>query len=409
MADNEKDPFADMTNQQPDSFTGPFEDTDSRVNKDLQFGYRAYARENKESLSRVRGLLEARLRQGEQQTNIYSLKDFHQQRQKENKMQNKPKREGRLARTLSILVAALVVIVLIGGAAVLFNFRNQISQVGPAPKPTPTATTKQVPSPTPAYMGPVLPDAGAQYITSRGLDTKLNIPVTMGNIKAIIQSGYADGQRVILRYLSTGDVNAQQMTMDQLTLADGRSLAGGDDGSVQDPKTHQTISLASFDTSHVSADTKELQLTADFFAGPGYSNTTVKFSLPFHPEKHVITVNQTRVIGGVPVTLDHVAISLSQTTFYLKTNGHDTALKTTGPLLTPGANAKDDLATNVAPSGGMAWSKDGVSKEYIGWVSNYNLPLTDHAGTWTFKVFPDLVSGTGTIPGIFTFTVPPMQ
>ncbi|GCE25577.1 hypothetical protein KDA_10610 [Dictyobacter alpinus] len=425
MADNENNTFSDMTNQQPDSSTDSFEAVDARLREDIQHGYRSYRQENQASLSRVQGRLEARLRQAPDQTNIHSFEKFYQQRQKENSMDEKPVQRGRsrLVRTLSILVATLVVIAVISSAALLFNTRSHlVVGIPTAGTMTPTATvrpdTKPSPTPTAAIDEAACSssaDPGEQYLCSAGQEKQLNISTMVGKTRFTIQRGYADSQRVLLTTVSTiNDKENMIIGIDRLTIQGGIVLFGGTGGG-PDLRTNQWYGLGSFDASKIPAGTKELQITAHLsktaVKPPVVREDagTVQLTLPFHPEKRVATLNQTINVGGTPVTLDHVIVTPSLTRVYIKSTiiaRNGLAQPEDMRLSVDGENSKDLASLG----GGGTWTPTGDKYGTpIGWVSNYTNPLFDRQGTWTLQIAASDLGSSSPEPITFNFTVPPAQ
>jgi len=402
VAEQGKDRSTEAFDEQLDSSTGFFESTKHRLAEDLQRSYGTYAQANKESLRRVEQRLETRLRQTQQGEEAKALENTQKRPQRIYKIENRsarPKktRWSRLSRFLSTIAAVLVVGAIVGSTAIVFDIKNRSASVGLADQ-TPIS---RVPCSDPS-------DPGEQYVCTNGLETPLNITTTTFDKREVtLFAGYADAQRILLKYMLHGPNIGAEPTMD-LTMQGGIELGMGASGYIL---KKPLVKLANFSADKVPAGTKELQLTAHLrqvrYDGSKPAEDSVHFSLPFHAEKRVASINQTRNIGGASLILDHVTITPTQTSVYIKND----ALARRGGFRQP-----DDIYLSVGNWNShnkideVPWtSNNKTTGTTIGSILHINSPLMDQHGKWILTIQPGVVGGTGTLAGVFTFTVPVAQ
>lgn len=466
MADKEKDFIPEMRNPQSDHLPGGSLDSlnsidsldpiGNRLSEDVRRTYSSYAHENAESLWRVQRRLESKMRRSLQHEKTLLMQENCQYDKRKYMMNDSstPHKNGwnQWSRTISTIAAVLVVAIIAGSALFLFNSRERSTQLGSSIQ-APMATPKPpMPTSTPQAGCGLKMDAGERALCVKGLETPLNATKTVAGQKITFFAGYADTQRIILKYTAekvgntgtpvpaptmrsdvvtptpmpnpalqaiptpmptTSSTNLlDQVSIYPLTIQGGIDLGGGASSTYYDKQKQQWVSIVTFFADKVPAGTKELRITAHvmMFKGNGVApvndTITINTPLPFHTEKRVATPNQTVTVNGQAVTLERVVVTPSQTLIYLKNPtiafiGSEAIASPQGTLSGSGWSLKTPLFSATTSTG----TKQGA---VIGGQFEIDEPLMDKAGTWIFtmQTFGGPV-GQGT--WTFKFTVPPQS
>lgn len=324
---------------------------------------------------------------------------------------NQPARRRRLVHRLSTLVALLIAVAIIGSVALVYSNRGQVSssagfRISATPTPTPSSMPTTAPT-NPCVVEDKTDDPGATAVCQKGLETSLGDTRTTGNDKITFLAGYADTQRILLKYSVSGVKTTEDSknfwSVKQAVMQGGINLGGSGNSSFYDPGTKQFIVMALFSTQNIPAGTKQLLLTVTIEKNLKTVVATVSLttSIPMNMEKREFTPRQTVTVNGQAVTLERVIVTPSQTVIYL--SGHSIA-QTSGES---GKPAVGTLSGNgwTAQSFLTEWRSNGV---LAGGVLTWPDWFIDKTGQWTLSLQTfEGPAGQGT--WTFTFTPPPAQ
>jgi hypothetical protein len=437
MAENDNDFDLAWLDQQIEHPAGSLDAEARQLVEDLQRmcrPTRSDIRANAESLRRVQKRLQARFEPAHQETTMVPLRVFqtHQERNSFMHTSTSERRPGwrHFSHTLNTLAAVLVVIVLIGGAAVLSTIRHAQSsppstQAGSPGKatatPVPNFHCSRVFRDYPGASS--YPDNGEYAICLQKLETPLHGVATLNGHKVTLISAYADANRLIIKYVVDGKITDSydgEPGLYTVTIGDDAQTLKPDPalnwsiggGYSYDQAKDQTLGVATYSTQQVPASIKQLQVTVVFSASNGTSpenpgtveTDSFTFTVPFHAERRVATPNQSVVINGHRLTLTQVVVTPSATALYVKTDKALTPSPTSNLMEAPpsatingNSNVSGDFTTNGIVNG--KW--DPVTGFSLGAPENWLSQPT----TWKMtlrSLAPPLGDGTGTMQ----FTVP---
>ena len=183
----------------------------------------------------------------------------------------------------------------------------------------------------------VAPLVDQLLVTERGADTlpmkNIGQAHTNDGVTVRVDRAYADVNRILVAYtiqVPAGFANSNSGIDGKISLADARGLAfpvidaQGLDGSTP----HLSAGLVSFDAESLAPGTADVTLHLTFpdvrakADDPALIDLTAgafsfTFNVPVMPGR-VVTVSRTVIAGGVPVTLERVVITRSETRAYLR-------------------------------------------------------------------------------------------
>lgn len=395
---------------------------------------------NARSLQLVRRRLQARFEPRHQQTTLPPLRVLQTPRERISFMdtpvgERKPGLR-RFSHTLNTLVAVLIVAVLIGSVAVLFNLNNHAHSslsntgVGASAPSSSTLLPKLDCSHVFTEDRGLYPDHGEHAVCLQGEETPLQGTATLGDHKLTLVSAYADTNRLLVKYVVTNagrdpfSVYNGATHISHLLIQDpAQTLSVSFDqhtpwsfggGVYYDSQKNQTFVLESFSTQQVVAGTKTLQVTADFTtiagatqanpAGTGQDKASFRFPVPLHTQRRVATPNQSTVVNGHRLTLSQVVVTPSATYLFVKTDEPLTASPASN-LMEAAPSATINGNNNVSG----AFTTNGISTGKWEPVTGFSLGAPEdwlnQPTSWTMSLrslAPPLGEGSGTIQ----FTVP---
>jgi len=323
------------------------------------------------------------------------------------------KTKGRWGRRVGLLAAVLVCVALVGSLSlVLAASRSKPvnSFTGSHGMPTSTAT------PAPPAVCQASSDLAEETLCAKGEETTLNITESFttriyntdkgtvigpGTIDVTFHRIYADTSRLILVYTINKAPGAWgnfvSLTTKQGTL-DATQTSGATSST-----TWKGFFTQSFATTSLPAGTTQIQiesLTAEY-VGNGTS-VPLAFTLPFHhTASQTVTVKQSVTGKGYTLTLDHVVLTDSLTTF---------ALTLTFPVQ---HNSNVVLLASMTSDQQQEHAKfqsadHGAPTNYTENYPFYQSLLLAHPGSsWTVTVrLTTETPAAVVLTGAFTFTIP---
>lgn len=369
-------------------------------------------------------LLEQRVNTGQQ----VDVLDFSAYKQNNEKAVNAPLKSSsalarvssrrRLPRQLSLLAAVLVCIVLVGGLLLVqaeskrhnpgSSLGNQVStataQLGTA---TPVLT---IPS---SCKGSSASDVAELMLCEQREETTINITKSLtvrsitspgekpqtGTVNVTFLRAYVDRSRLILVYKINSVPTPAINWLGFATLSTQQGSLSANSGGFG-----TGYQVQSFDTSSLPASSTELQVKK--IITEAGSSTSLAFTLPFHSASKTVTVRQTVTNNKYSLTLDHIVLTGSTTTFFYSTKGP--------AIMGMLTNVESEKVTingkqviSVLSTGPYGVDSQGKGQgELVGYQSLLNQP-----GIWTVKmVLKSMKQGSSVtsvpLTGTFTFTVP---
>jgi len=249
---------------------------------------------------------------------VYNAKEHH--------MPLHLKPSTRAASRLTQISAVLFVALLVGSMLWVFTLpRNQHNA-------TPTPPQPQHKAPVPHLLCPADSDLGWLTICKSHQEQIINQSKPFGKQTLTLETVYADANRVIIRYTLTPPANhttppispnvptLPQLLKSILTMQQGINLQETIGSGWFNPSLQQEESIVTFDAAPVppSIQTLHLHLTMTLFAfhsDPSYISS-FDFSTSIHTS-WIVNTNQTVMVSGIPVTLQRVIVSPTQTRFFL--------------------------------------------------------------------------------------------
>jgi hypothetical protein len=232
----------------------------------------------------------------------------------------------RAASRLTQISAVLFVALLVGSMLWVFTLtRNQHNA------PT-TPSQPQHKAPVPHLLCPADSDFGWLTICKSHQEQISNQSKPFGTQTLTLETVYADANRVIIRYTLTPPVNhttppispnvptLPQLLKGTLTMQQGINLQETRGAGWFNPSLQQDETIDTFDAAPVppSIQILQLHLTMTLFAfhtDPSYTSS-FDFSTSIHTS-WIVNTNQTVTVSGIPVTLQRVIVSPTQTRFFL--------------------------------------------------------------------------------------------
>ncbi|HVB77379.1 MAG TPA: DUF4179 domain-containing protein [Candidatus Nitrosotalea sp.] len=181
-------------------------------------------------------------------------------------------------------------------------------------------------------------DPGAATVYQHNLGETLNLSQTRRGVTLTLIRAYADVNRVMITYsvstatgittnfsgFSTSSSSGQPI----LTDASGQSLTGYDSWFETNSPTHATVGVIVYDAEMAAQSAKDLSLNVAVSGLNMESTSGVRtvvgpytFDLTVPVESgQTVPVDQTVTTGDVPVTLDRVVASPSETRVYLRSS-----------------------------------------------------------------------------------------
>jgi hypothetical protein len=326
------------------------------------------------------------------------------------------------ARRRLELAAAVLVTAFVVGSLLWLLALTRHSGGGPAVSSKPT-----LPAASHRHCSDSL-DLGWQTVCQQHLEQAINQTKILGNKKLTIEAAYADANRAIIVYtLSSASVTPKQFEIDiQGTLATRQgimlqALSGSEDLLPGDPTTRE--GTADFDTAALPEQIRTLDLhltmqietlkTRQIHLPGGVSvmdpveTLTASFDFSITMQRSRIAhVNQTITVGGIPVTLQRVIVSPSETSLFVS-----------GPRLRlRGTNISvdtSDIDLYSITIGNWSSQSRGMVTDQL--TEPGQLPrrlevvlyqsLFDKHGQWSFHISRQAVEGA-TGDWTFHFTVP---
>ncbi|EFH81974.1 hypothetical protein [Ktedonobacter racemifer] len=393
---------------------------------------------NEESLQRVRRLLESRLQPSHQETNILTFAELREHRERKTMMiDNAPQSEAasprkkdlasqrkprwrRLSHLFNTIAAVLVVAVLIGSAALLLNARRNANPATITGSSNHVTTQPQVKLDCSHIFadGNYIPENGEHAVCLQGKETPLQKSTTLNKHKFTLISAYADANRLLIKFAISGNaINDGWVAISKLTIQDGNQTDvydpantywshGG--GYYYDQKSNQTFFLAPYSTPQDVINTKQLQITAEFYAlggatdpaGTSFSTPPFNFTVPMQSAKRIVNPNQSLVINGHRLKLTQVCITPSAT--YLSVTPEEAI--NTPPERTYSATINGSKAEifEVDNQGHLLGKGDPLQSMSIAITENW----LDQPTAWTLKL-RSTGAPLGTGSSEIHFNVPP--
>lgn len=323
-------------------------------------------------------------------------------------------------RRLSLLVATLVCVTLVGSLSLVLALRTSTTSTGTTGRPKPASAQAITPRPTatPTLAIPAVckdkSDQADEVLCAKHEETFLNITKSFtvngynpngsvngpGTVNITFQRAYADPARLMLVYTIN---HAPGTDWGGFVVLSTRQ---GDLGSNSDCLL-KGFCVQSFDTSTLPAGITQLQVQTLRIASG--ASIPLSFTLPFHAASKTIGVKQTVTGQGYTLTLDHLVLtgSVIAFTFAFKNPNHGSYPDLT-KVQTITINSQQQI---IAPG----FSEEfGVRNSGVGGHIELYQSLLDQSGTWTVtlalvKVAPASsghVTWTTLLAGTFTFTVP---
>ena len=277
-----------------------------------------------------------------------------------------------------------------------------------------------------AYTNPLNIDPGMQQVQASQLIKSIDKTLTNRGVTVNLNGAYADANRVIvgytIQYPSGYFWDGMQYEDDLvLTTEDGTLLPWKGYGMSSEIEGGMVSLVPSFDASAVKGSPTEIHLQLKIKvravkqdgADKGVVITPEQFVFNFTTTltpAHVVELNQTVVVNGVPVTLEKVVVTPSETSLYVRFQETDGL---------PASSWSAGGALNLAVDNWQLVNETNYT--YGFWPTGngeaYTLPfaLNGKHGEWTLtiaKIISNLDSNDPTItkeitgPWIFKFTVP---
>jgi hypothetical protein len=168
-------------------------------------------------------------------------------------------------------------------------------------------------------------------LAQNGQFTPLNATKVTQAGSVMISQAFADANNVVLVYTIDSDtwlnppgacspqkcILLVQISALTVTTSDGHQLKEHlqliDFDKEISSKRHRVAILSYFDASAIQGNPKQVQVTISLSKDVSPSQEAVgTFTIPFHPDKTVIPVNQTTNANGVPITLEQIVISTTE-------------------------------------------------------------------------------------------------
>jgi hypothetical protein len=319
-----------------------------------------------------------------------------------------PKPRRRFTSWLTLVAAIIIAILVAGSAVAVFHYahtpQSHSTIVGASTKSHPTSTAGITPTatatPLPTALCTVGGDSGWQTVCTSNQQTTIDLRGNLQGTGIHIYAGYADSNRIILVYtlqLKKSNPN-QMMPPPTLTLSAQKGVSispRSTGGGFTDPKTMQDYELESAPLLSVANTITTLHLHVDvaFFSNAG-GKASFDFSLPFH-RGHTVTINQTQMVNGQPITLDHASISATQTIIYVRGTQLNTGMLAIGnPLTTPTYDLHIGNWSNKSTILSSTWNvNDDKHQPIEGIELVVNYPLLNHTGDWTLLIHHEAIPG----------------
>ncbi len=398
---------------------------------------RALHSEYAETRDRVWGRLAEHLAQSAQQTRqqtqpgippIQSLKKQprlpERYRNMQEHMKQRPLSRPRpIAQHFAQIAAVFVVVILVGSMLWVFTLTRHANNGPAAPSQSAVAHTATKTPATPAAHLDCKKrffDPGWYDVCSHGEAQVINQAKPLHGKIVTLKAAYADANRVIINYSidysSAGlPKPADRVPIETLALQSGQKLPGGSgtlDWSDASTSPRTLTGLTSYITSAIPAQTSTLNLRLSISSmDQPTDSVSFDFSLLFHAAR-IANPHQTVTANGIPITLQTVRVSPSETVINLLSLPLEMGATMTG-------SQPDDNLYYVTVDGwsskGAGIIADSLNQEdgdkhtpVIGVKLILDEPLFNKSGQWTLHISHKAIAGA-TADWVFNFTVPQAQ
>lgn len=317
-----------------------------------------------------------------------------------------PKPRQRFTSWLTLVAAIIIAILVAGSSAAVFHYAHSqqphTTIVGASAKSHVTSTSRTTPAVTPLPANICKGDGGWETICTTNQQTTIDQLGKLQGSSIHLYAGYADSNRIILAYtIQLNKSNLNQMRPLTLTLSAQKGVKISPDatgGGFLDSKTMQDYDLYSVPLLSVANTITTLHVHADMAFLPSAGKASFEFSLPFH-RGHNVTINQTQIVNGQPITLDHVSTSATQTVIYVRGPQINTGMEfinVPDPLTSPAYELHIGNWSSLDKTAitNDTWSENDdkhLPPEGIKLIVNY--PLLNNTGVWTLLIHHEAIPG----------------
>lgn len=313
----------------------------------------------------------------------------------------------RVRRTILLAVAAVVVLTLLGTALLHTTGASRFQQSQTA-RMSSSLSTEDALLLQQLLQNNATP-ASIRQLVQRNQFARFNLALSSGNVE--IQKVYADHNNVVIGYTIDTSVLLEDIfcpppplyqrywcrehPVCPLTIVASENQTLPCLGNMANLGTARKMPkrvaiLAYYDTSSIQGNPQQLQLKILLSKkGSASGKAFSKMTVPFHPEKTVIAINQTVTSHGDALTLERVVVTPTEARFYdsaLSSGSVDlnTRLSLGGKTYYP-----DDFNIKVNLFNGYVWA---VSSRGRGDTLNFYSNLLGQTGTWRLTVMGEVVS-----------------
>jgi hypothetical protein len=292
-------------------------------------------------------------------------------------------RHSRALSFINMATAVLIVGVIMIGSVLLFANHHTTTTIAGRTSQTLVLTTP--------YHCDFYSDPGINQVCQDRLVRAAHLSKTIRGYRLTIDAAYADANRVLIvshairiadgSYISMHWIGSSAHPISPLTTQQGVVLPDrGGEGWLSNAR-NSGGQVNFFDASGISESTRELSLHLDIASFivegiptanrpiPVQGPVTFDFAVPFHPGR-VANLHQTVTSGGKSITLEKVAVSLSETRLYLQGGSTD--------------NGGYTLSIDGWSSGDFVLG--GYDFRNHSTTVFFDYPLFDRQGTWTFRI-----------------------